>query len=123
MNSHPPVEWSKFLAWLVAPTSTQRWEIATQIFKETSPSDFAVFQFWYERSPFGSVEFVLRKFWLSISKLLPVWEWLPQWYKTQRRNYYQDRHLMTSLALLRESTPPSESNNSAQEDVPLMQGE
>lgn len=63
----PTVNWTEFLAWLVAPTPDQQWEIFKTLRLKTGRIEFGVYYFWYERSPFGSLESALRSFWLNIN--------------------------------------------------------
>lgn len=63
----PIVDWTEFLAWLVAPTPDQQWQVFKQLRKKMQPFEFGVYYFWYERSPFGSLESFLRSFWLNVN--------------------------------------------------------
>lgn len=50
------LNWTSYLAFLVAPTESQRWEATKEIFAKVSPTDFHIYHFWYKRSSFGNLE-------------------------------------------------------------------
>lgn len=55
-----------FYAWLGAPTEDQRWEIYRQMERQYFPGKghvFAVHLHYYQRSGFGELETILRRFW------------------------------------------------------------
>jgi hypothetical protein len=100
------MDYSLYLAWLVAPTNEQRWEVDRQMFKACPPYEWVLYRLQQERTFFGVVELRLRRFWLFVAQYLPLWEWL----RIRKRNHKLNQEIWLSLEFNLASRTRSENN-------------
>ena len=63
------LNWSAYLAWLVAPSLEQQCQVSKTA--GWLSYELAIYVFWYERSPLGELELFLRRFWLQVARRMP----------------------------------------------------